>query len=100
MAGEVFDKYDKPAFVGTFADAGVASDPDTVKFGIKDPAGNTTVYEYGVDDELTKTGTGIYTISILLNQSGTWYWRWQVTGTPTGADEGTFNVNRANVDID
>lgn len=51
----------KPTFTVQFLnEAGTLADPTDVNFVTHSPGGVETVYEYGVDAEVTKTATGIY----------------------------------------
>ena len=75
--------------------AGTAFDPNIVRFKVKNPAGTTTTYTYGVDAQVTKNATGDYTCTIDVDSSGSWYYRIegeQTGGENRGADEGSFYV--------
>jgi hypothetical protein len=78
---------------GTFTDAdGVAQDPTAVFFKVKDPGGNLTSYEYGVDAELVKSATGIYYADVDIDEAGIWPYRFYATGTGQSAEEAFFRV--------
>ena len=51
-------------------------DPDTVYCSVYTPSSEKTDYEYDTDDEVIKTGTGIYYMDVPLDESGNWYVRW------------------------
>jgi hypothetical protein len=67
-------------------------DPATVKFKHETPAGVETTLTYGSSSELTRTSQGKYVAAIDLNASGTWWFRWETTGTYKGADEFSRDV--------
>lgn len=71
--------------------AGTLADPDTITFKHQDPSLNEatlTVSGGGV----TKESTGIYYADLTLDESGTWYFRAEGTGTPKTAAEMSFDV--------
>lgn len=57
-------------------------DPVTVEVVIKAPDQTVSTYEYGVDAELIRGNVGIYFITLLLAQEGTYHWKWQAAGVP------------------
>lgn len=65
---------------GTFHDADDAlADPTEVTLEVRDPAGTKTTYTLGAS-EVTRESQGVYTRTQLLDQSGTWYYRFKGTG--------------------
>lgn len=63
---------------GTFTDGdGVAVDPDTVTFKLRDPCGSETSYVYLTDGEVQKADTGSYYADIILTSPGRWFYRWE-----------------------
>jgi len=75
----VYDIGNKIRITGTFTDPlddDAAVDPATVYCSVCTPSGVTTDYEYGVDDEITKSGTGVYYLDLPLTSDGYWYVRW------------------------
>lgn len=74
---------------------GVALDPTAVYLSVKDPDGNITLYQYGVDSEIVKDSTGNYHADIDVDTYGQWYYRWYSTGAGKAADEGSFYVDPA-----
>lgn len=60
-----------------FEEEGERITPDLVRFKIKDPNGTITSYEYGVDEELLKDADDLYTIDILVNIPGQWFYRFE-----------------------
>lgn len=72
-------------------------DPATVKFKIKNPAGETTAHEFNDDLAITKESTGKYYIDIDANQPGFWYYRFWSEGSGIAAYQGVFRVRTSNV---
>jgi len=84
-----YDKGQKIKVTGYFrnVDTGAYVDPTTVTFRTKDPSGNLSAHVYGVDPNVTKTAIGKYRYDLLLDEVGTWWLRWDSTGTHEGARE-------------
>ena len=80
----------------TFQDsAGTAFDPDVVTFKVLEPGQAAVSYVYGVASEVTKNGTGDYTLTIDVETEGRWHYRVQgetSAGVNRGADDGQFDV--------
>ena len=66
-------------------DSGAYVDPTTVTFRTKDPSGNLSAHDYGVDVNVTTPATGSYRYDLLLDEAGDWWLRWEGTGSPAGA---------------
>ena len=95
----VYDYGDVVRCTGTYTDAdGTAQDPAAVFFEFTDPSGNTTEYEYGTDEELIKSSTGVYYADIDCDECGFWYYRHYATGTGQAAVEGRFRVKESRFD--
>jgi hypothetical protein len=63
-----------------------AVDPAAVSCKIKDPVNGETEYIYGTDAELTKTDTGVYTLSIdTSDYSGEYRGQWLGADTDNSA---------------
>ena len=93
-----YDKGDTVRASATFTDAdGLGVDPGTVTFKVLDPSGNEASYVYG-GVEVIKTATGIYYIDILIDESGTWHFRCEGTGTDAAASESYFSVRVSKFD--
>ena len=73
-------------------------DPSTITGKFKNLSKVTTTYVYGVDAELVKKETGVYYIDIPVDTSGSWYYRYEATGTHIGAVEGYFKVRESEFD--
>ena len=71
---------------------GVLVAPDVMTLSVKDPAGVTTPYTGGA---LANPSTGAYQYDLILDQSGTWVYRWEATGANAGADEGYVKVAKS-----
>lgn len=73
---------------GMFADQnGVATDPDVVELYVKTPDGVVTVYS---GSQLIRTGPGVYTKTLLTNQSGRWVYKWQGQGALNATSPDVF----------
>jgi hypothetical protein len=71
--------------------SGTKVDPSTVKADVTTPDGEETTYVYGTDAQLTKSTTGVYVLSLTVDQAGPWYGR--VYSTGTGQDAEHFHVD-------
>jgi len=80
-------------FASFFDESSLVLDPDTVKLRVKKPDGSETAYNY--PPEITKTGIGQYYCDINANVEGTWYYRWECTGTGQCAAERVFTVKHS-----
>jgi len=78
-----------------FKVGGVLTDPTTIQFRQKTPAGVATTYTYGSDTEIVRDGVGIYHFDISLSASGDWKYRWASTGTAAGATERRVYVKQS-----
>jgi hypothetical protein len=68
--------------------AGLPADPGTLTLSIKPPSGPIVVVA-----NPTRAATGAYRHDLLLDQRGTWYYRW-ASGAPLPAvAEGSIKVN-------
>jgi hypothetical protein len=93
MAGQQFDKNDKPRLKAQFvSQTGVLNDPSEVTFKHKDPSGNTATLTYVAAAQVIRESTGIYYFDLALDEVGTWYFRAEGTGTPQVAAEMAFEV--------
>jgi hypothetical protein len=72
--------------------SGVITDPTTVTFKVKNPAGTITTYTSGVDVALVHDSTGHYHVDVDANASGTWAYRFSSIGVVKSAAEDTFTV--------
>lgn len=90
-----YDLGDAVTCQATFKKSGVVLDPSTVAFKVKDPAGNVTVYSYPADPQLVKDSTGVYHVDVNANLEGTWFYRFESTGTGQAAEERSFAVRKS-----
>jgi hypothetical protein len=78
---------------GTFENAaGVDIDPTSVFVKYKDPSGNETSLEFGVDAEVVQDATGIYHVDVDANEAGDWPYRFESTGTGQAGRETEFSI--------
>ncbi len=64
----------------TFKVDGTNTDPTTIMFKYRSPAGATVSYENGTDAELVKDATGKYHVDIIPDTAGTWRVGWVGSG--------------------
>lgn len=81
----------------SFSLDGALTDPTTVTVKYKTPTGTSTTLVYPTDFAVVKDGVGNYHLDLNLNAGGTWYFRWEATGTIIGAAQETFTVAAASV---
>ena len=67
--------------------SGALVDPTNVFFRTLNPANATVTHQFGVDPNVIQDGVGQYHYDLLLDVAGTWYYRWDSTGTHEGANE-------------
>ncbi len=67
--------------------SGVATDPTTVLFKYRAPAGTVTTLTYGSDGALVKDSTGNYHVDLALASATEWWYRWEGSGALVAADE-------------
>ncbi len=73
----------------------VATDPDNVFMQYRDPAGNITSLEYGVDAAVVRDSAGAYHADVDVDEAGDWWYRFygvKDDGTFQGANETPFRV--------
>jgi hypothetical protein len=96
MSITTYDKGDSVRCRGSFKNSSNAAiDPTTVSFKYKDPSGNVATLVYGTDVALVKDSTGNYHVDVDADESGTWYYRFESTGTGQAADEESFIVDES-----
>lgn len=74
---------------------GVKIDPDAVFVKVKDPNGDVTTYEYGVDAEVIRISAGVYHMSVNASLAGDWWYRFYSTGAGQAAAERKFTVRKS-----
>ena len=72
-----------------FTNNGVAIDPTTVTFRVKDPTGVIVAY---TSPAVVKDSVGNYHLDIAVGISGFWYYRAEGTGAATVAGEAKLSV--------
>ena len=78
----------------TFAVSGTNTDPTTITLRVEDPDGNVAVYTYALG-QVTRSATGVYYKDLgpsILDDDGTWVYRWEGTGTAAGVAESPLRV--------
>jgi hypothetical protein len=78
----------------TDTDTDAAVDPGTLKFVMRKPSGTTLTYTYEPSGEVIKDATGRYHVDLVLDEHGTWDWRWEAGVPYAGAIEGTVRVQK------
>jgi hypothetical protein len=92
--------YNRINITVTFTLDGVAADPTAVAFKIETPAGIETMYEYGVDTEITKSSTGIYVMSFVPDEYGKYKYAARSTGASVDRfSDGEIEVDRPLIDF-
>lgn len=76
----------------TFTVSDVNTDPTTITFKIKVPAGTITTYVYGTDGQLVRSAAGIYYVDYPTAAEGIHAWRMAGTGACVAAEEQRFIV--------
>lgn len=75
-----YDKGDTVRFSVEFYKAGALDDPTDVYFDTKDPSGNVTTLHKPPDAGIVKSAVGCYYSDLVIDESGTWYYRWRGVG--------------------
>lgn len=87
MAINTYDKGDQVRLIGTFKDiTGSVTDPTVVTVRVKNPLGTVTT------PAATQESPGVYHVDVTLDESGTWWYRFEGTGAVVAAEETAFNV--------
>lgn len=87
MSVNAYDVGDVVRLTGTFAVGGTNTDPSTVTLYVEDPGGNVATLTYA-DEELTKSGTGVYYYDQAIDEAGLWKYRFVGTGAAAAAVQG------------
>lgn len=78
--------------------AGTLTDPTTVSFKYRTPAGVETTFVYGTDPEVARASTGSYFVDLDLTEIGRWAYMWTATGTVQGTESGAFPVGTSDLE--
>lgn len=85
-----YDIGTKVRLYGTFKDLdNVLTNPTAVTAKHKDPSGNITTVSGG---SVTNVSPGVYYIDLTVDESGTWWYRFEGTGAVVAANEQAFVV--------
>lgn len=88
-----YDIGDRPRLEVTFKDlTGALADPTAVTAKVKDPANVVTDYNAVA---VQHASLGVYYIDVDLDQSGTWFYRFDGVGTVKASVENAFNVRES-----
>jgi hypothetical protein len=69
-------------------------DPAAVTLTFQKPDKTSVIRTYGIDD-VTRVSAGIYTSIVVLDQEGTYHWRWRgANGAEAGVASGQFDSTR------
>jgi hypothetical protein len=66
--------------------AGVPTDPIVVQCTFRPPTGGQTSLNYP-DPALTRTGTGLFVANVVVDEGGTWWFRFEGFGTVDAVHE-------------
>lgn len=91
-----YDVGDLVRIRGEFRVVGSVIDPDNVFVSWRKPDKTIVTKQFGVDVEVTKDGTGIYSAIVDIDSHGRWDYRWFSTGTGQSAAERSFTVKKSN----
>jgi hypothetical protein len=95
---DVYDVGDRRKLSVVITDEdGDEADPDDVTFLMSEPDGTVTAYEYGLDSELVKTGTGAYQVEWDCLMPGNHVWRIEASGIVAAAEEAFFHVRQSQI---
>jgi len=80
-------------FEATFKTAaGDLIDPDTVKFAIKDPDNNESIFVDGINVELVRESLGVYYCLRVMNKVGRWVSRFISVGVIVTASDDEVTI--------
>lgn len=93
MPDPPYDKGDTVRFSVVLTDhfTGSAITASAVALELIRPSGATARYLTGGPSPPTATGFGAYSQDVVIDQSGTWDWRWSASN-PATAEQGSFKV--------
>jgi hypothetical protein len=73
------------------------ADPDEIRVIVRSPDNQVVTYVYPGSGSINRTSLGVYQFSVILDQSGRWFYRWEGAGAVNSADESEFWVRRSAV---
>ncbi len=87
-----YDVGDGIRLTGTFTISGSGTNPGTATITVTDPSEVVTTPAVG-------NGTdGVYLVDVIVDEVGTWYYRWTGTGAVIAASESHFFVRKRRSD--
>ena len=90
---QTYDIGDTVRFTAAFTNAAdAADDPSTVTLKIREPDSTETSYVYLTDAEVVRDSEGNFHADLVVDASGSWYWRWVGTGDVATATAGSIVV--------
>lgn len=93
---DVFNLGDTVKLAALFTDEDdVAVDPTSILLSIRKPSGVETVYTYGVDIDLVKNAVGSYSLTLVADEHGIWWYKFEGLATGQTSQESYFEVNRS-----
>lgn len=96
MSATVFfaDSSEIATLANTFSVSGSHTDPTAVSCVVTDPAGTATTHTYNGASpaDITRTGTGVYSLDVTCTTAGVWVYLWEGTGAASDAVAGTWTV--------
>lgn len=91
-----YDLGDKVRLAVDFKVGATLTDPTTVTFKHRPPAGSTTTLVFGTDAEVVQDATGQYHVDLVLNVGGgIWEYRWEASGSLVSAEQSQLFVRLA-----
>ena len=78
---------------GVFTVNSAYADPTTIQIKFKTPAGLTTTWTYGTDNQVVKDSVGVYRADVNVNSAGEWNVSVHGTGAAQGAAAAKFIVD-------
>ena len=71
-------------------------DPSIVNCTVTKPDGTATTYIWGPDPEVSRTGVGLFYLEDVVDQAGTWFFKWTGDGTVVCTTEVSLRVLSTN----
>ena len=94
LSGRSYDVGDVVRATVTLKQDTVLTDPTTLTFKYKDPAGVVLTKTYALSEVIRKS-LGVFYFDFTVTASGTWFYRWVSTGTAAGAAEVQILVRKS-----
>src|SRR5260221_11656556 len=94
---KVYAQYILVRVSSEFTVSSVDTDPTTVKCFYKDPNGVVTMLTYGIDNAHARDSTGKYHVDIFTSVVGTWWYRFEATGSVIAANEAELVISLSQI---